>query len=200
MFDASLRNVKDRLAEPIAVRLGSVSPNALSLAALAVGIGAAVLAAEELYGWALVFWLANRMLDGLDGLIARLHDKQSDFGGYLDIVVDFVVYALVPIGLVFGAPTTERYLALALMLASFYINAASWMYLAAVLEKRGARDSQTSTTIVMPAGMIGGTETIIAYCAFLIIPARMTLLFSLFTVLVLVTVIQRLAWAWDRLR
>ncbi|MCK7519029.1 MAG: hypothetical protein MZV64_15540 [Ignavibacteriales bacterium] len=100
-------------------------------------------------------WLCgfrNRVLDGLDGLLARMHDKQSDFGGYVDILTDFVVYAALPIGLVAGSPSNERYLALAFMLASFYVNTASWMYLAAILEKRSARDPDTQTTIVMPAG------------------------------------------------
>ena len=128
-------------------------------------------------------------------MLARLHDKQDDFGGYLDILLDFVAYAAVPIGLVLASPTPERYLALAVMLATFYVNTASWMYLAAILEKRSSRDPETATTVVMPAGLIGGTETIIAYCLFLIFPADLILLFNIFTALVGVTILQRLVWA-----
>ncbi len=199
MFDASLRELKDRCGAPVARRLPGISPALLSLVALVVGVGAAIFAAQGRYGWALAFWLLNRALDGLDGLIARQHAKQTDFGGYLDIVVDFFVYAVMPIGLVLGASTPERYLALAFLLASFYVNSASWMYLAAILEKRRAHDAQTMTTIVMPVGLIGGAETVVAYCLFLAFPARMTLLFCLFAALVLVTVIQRLIWAWRKL-
>jgi phosphatidylglycerophosphate synthase len=200
MFDLALRGAKDRLARPLARRLGGVPPNALTLAALAAGFGAALLAASGWPAWALLLWLTNRALDGLDGRVARLHDRQTDFGGYFDIVAEFLVYALIPIGLVWGDPTLERYLALAWMLASFYVNAASWMYLAAVLEKRGAHAAQTRTTIVMPAGIVGGTETIVAYGLFLIFPTRITVLFGAFTLLVLFTVVQRLAWAWRSLR
>ncbi|MBK6433761.1 CDP-alcohol phosphatidyltransferase family protein [Candidatus Amarolinea dominans] len=72
----------------------------------------------------------SRILDGLDGMLWRhLTQQQTDFGGYLDIVADFVVYAAVPIGLFLGRATTELGVGLALLLGSFYINAASWMYL-----------------------------------------------------------------------
>ncbi|MBN1666109.1 MAG: CDP-alcohol phosphatidyltransferase family protein, partial [Anaerolineales bacterium] len=113
MFDSYLRNVKDRLGEPLARRMGYLSPNAVTVIALFFGLGSAILAGYGLYLWAFAFWLINRALDGLDGLLARLHDRQDDFGGYLDILLDFVSYAALPIGLVVGAPTSERYLALA---------------------------------------------------------------------------------------
>lgn len=200
MFDASLRELKDRVAAPLTIRMEGVSPDLISLLALLVGVGTALFAAQGRYGWALVGWLLNRTLDGLDGLLARQHAKQSDFGGYFDIVVDFVVYAIVPVGLVVGAPTPSNYLALACLLTSFYVNSASWMYLAAILEKRHAHDARTMTTIVMPVGLIGGAETIVAYCLFLAFPARITLLFTIFATLVLITVIQRLVWAWRQLR
>lgn len=172
MFDSYLRNLKDRIGEPLARRMPNVAPNAITLAALLFGLGSAALAANGLFLWGLSFWLLNRTLDGLDGLLARLHNHQGDFGGYLDILFDFVVYAAVPIGLVLAAPTLEHFLALAVMLAAFYVNTASWMYLAAILEKRRLRDPETATTIVMPSGLIGGFETILAYGVFLLFPAH----------------------------
>jgi hypothetical protein len=106
-----------------------------------------------------------------------------------------VIYASLPIGLVFGSPSNGRYLALAFLLGSFYVNTASWMYLAAILEKRIAHNPNTQTTIVMPAGIIGGFETIIAYGIFLLFPSYITILFSIFGILVSITIIQRLIWA-----
>jgi len=199
MFDSSLRNVKDQLATPIAMRLGRVSPITVTLVGFAVGLGSAFLAARGAYLWAVVFWTANRALDGLDGLLARLHDSQSDFGGYLDILIDYFIYAAVPIGLVLSAPNDDLYLALAFMLATYYINGASWMYLAGILEKRNARGEDTTTTIVMPAGLIGGAETIVAYFVFLLFPDWMGVLFVIFGLLVFFTTIQRLIWAWRTL-
>ena len=196
MFDEPLRRFKDRVGRPLADRLSGVSPLAISALALVIGLLASFAAYKIHYATALALWLLNRILDGLDGLIARLHHRQSDFGGYVDILTDFAVYAALPIGLVVGSPSIERYLALSVLLASFYINAASWMYLAALLEKRAARVAGTQTAIVMPAGIIGGFESIIAYGIFLLFPAHITVLFSIFAALVIVTIIQRLIWAW----
>ncbi len=214
MFDTTLRKAKDRLGEPLAARMKGISPNAVSLAAFGAGILTAILAARGNFLWALVLWLVSRGLDGLDGLLARVHDKQSDFGGYLDILLDFVVYAAVPIGIVLGVPGSERYLALVFMLAAFYVNGASWMYLAAILEKRGSRFTgapaqsvegggdpaapPSMTSIMMPSGLVGATETILAYCAFLIWAHQAAILFTIFGAMVVFTTLQRLVWAWNK--
>jgi len=195
MFDTSIRRFKDRVGTPLAKRMNRVSPILISIVALIVGLFAAYMAFKQQYLWAFGLWYLNRALDGLDGLIARLHNKQTDFGGYVDILTDFVVYAALPIGLVAGLPSDEHYLALAFMLASFYVNTASWIYLAAILEKRAAHDSDMQTTIIMPAGLVGGFETVVAYGIFLLFPSSVILLFSVFSVLVLITIIQRLVWA-----
>ena len=195
MFDTPLRRLKDRAGTPLAKHMGSVAPLSLSVLALIVGLLASYAAYENLYFPALGLWILNRALDGLDGLIARLHSGQTDFGGYVDILTDFIVYALLPIGLVAGSPSDGRYLALAFMLASFYVNSASWMYLAAILEKRAVRGLDSQTSIIMPSGLIGGFETFVAYGLFLLIPAQIIWLFSIFGVLVFLTAGQRLVWA-----
>ena len=202
MLDHVLRGYKDRLLRPLAVALGRVSPNAITLLAMVIGLTAAVMAARQQYVLALALWLASRILDGLDGLSARLTHQQTDFGGYLDIVADFVVYAALPIGLFLGRATTELGVSLALLLGGFYINAASWMYLSAILEKRraGASARDELTTVTMPAGLVGGTETILFYAAFLIWPGALPWLFLTMAGLVLLGVLQRLWWAQRHLR
>ena len=202
MFDDLLRALKDRLLAPVARALGPSCPPALvSLAALAAGVTAAWLAAERSYAWALAAWLTNRVLDGLDGAVARAQGRASDLGGYLDLLCDFAVYALLPIGLVVGAPTTDGWRALAILLAAFYLNAASWMYLAAVLERRGqgAAASGQLTSVAMPPGLVAGTETIAFYTLLLLLPSRVVVIFLAMAALVLAGVVQRAVWAVRRL-
>lgn len=197
MLDHTLRSYKDDLLRPLAGRLGRVSPNAITGLALVVGLAAAGAAAQQWYGPALALWLANRVLDGLDGMVARAHARQSDFGGYLDIVLDFVVYAAVPIGLYLGNPSGGAAAALILLLSSFYVNAASWIYLSAILEKRavGAAARGELTTVTMPRGLVGGAETIIFYTAFLLWPGLLPWLFTAMAAMVGVGVLLRLGWA-----
>jgi phosphatidylglycerophosphate synthase len=200
MFDIKARRLKDKLFHPFAARLVSVPPVLMTLLALSTGLVAAYFAAKQSIALSFAMFLFSRFLDGFDGLIARIQGRQSDFGGYLDILFDFLIYAIVPIGLVLGHPSPQNYLVLAVMLASFYVNSTSWMYLSAILEKRAARDPDTQTTVVMPAGLIGGAETITIYCIFLLFPNWIAILFSLFAALVFVTALQRLTWAWKNIR
>ena len=195
MFDTYLRNTKDRIAEPIARRMVRISPNTISIIGVVFGITSALFAARSLYLWGLAFWLINRALDGLDGLLARLHHKQDDFGGYLDILLDFVAYAAIPLGFGLAAASQSIYLALAGLLSIYYLNTASWMYLAAILEKRAAHDPEIATTIVMPAGLVGGFETVVFYSLFFLLPQYLLLFFIVFSALIFITVIQRLIWA-----
>lgn len=197
MFDSWLRALKDRLLSPWLRHVSpAVHPNAVSLLAFALGVGAAASAWAQRYGLALVLWLASRLIDGVDGTLALVQGTQSDFGGYLDIVLDFIVYALIPIGIVWGHATADALRAASLLLAAFYVNAASWMYLAAILERRATGAASNSrTTVTMPSGLIAGAETIVFYALFLIFPTRVVLLFTVMAVLVALTVVQRLVWA-----
>jgi hypothetical protein len=52
----------------------------------------------------------------------------------------------------------------------------------------------------MPAGLIEGVETIVLYSLFLIFPNALPTLLTLTTVLVLITIAQRLVWAFGVLR
>lgn len=197
MFDAWLRAFKDRLLAPWLRHVGrTVHPALVSVAGFAVGLGAAFAAWHREYAIALLLWLASRVLDGVDGALARVQGTVSDFGGYLDIVFDFVVYALIPLALVAGSPAPGAVPEVAALLGVFYVNAAAWMYLAAILERR-RHDATTRgrTTIVMPPGLVGGAETIVLYSAFLIFPGHLRLLFAITGALVAVTVVQRLVWA-----
>jgi len=202
VFDDLLRRLKDRLLAPLARAVGTrVSPNAVTVASCVVGLGAAWLAARGAYRAGLALWLASRLLDGFDGALARVQGTQSDFGGYLDLLLDFVVYAAVPIGFVVGRPGVPLALAALALLGSFYVNAASWMYLSAVLERRaaGAAARGELTTVTMPPGLVAGTETVVLYASFFVFPGRLLELFVVMAALVLLTVVQRVLWATRRL-
>ena len=198
MVDKTLRQAKERILIPIAQRMGGVDPSLITWLAFGVGVGAAVSLWQQNYGIGILLWGLNRILDGLDGTLARTNQRQSDFGGYLDMVLDVVIYTIIPLGLTAGTGTVTAYLALAVLLGSFYINAASWMYLAALLEKRQAGASSTGeqTTITMPTGLIEGTETIVLFSLFILLPHYLVPLFYLMAALVLITAIQRLIWAY----
>ncbi len=202
MFDPYLRPVKDASLAPLARAVGgAVSPTAITMVAFAAGLGAALAAYAGMPLAALALWIVNRILDGLDGAYARMYRRDSSFGGYLDIVLDFIVYAAIPIGIAAHARQEALTFAALLLVASFYVNAASWMYLAALLEQRqqGAAVRGEATAVTMPPGLIGGTETVAFYIAFFVWPVYQRPLFHVMAALVLLTAIGRLFWAKRRL-
>ncbi|MBM3460962.1 MAG: CDP-alcohol phosphatidyltransferase family protein [Armatimonadetes bacterium] len=198
MIDRALRDVKDACLQPVARRMSSVSPNAITLVGFTLGLATAGFAAGGHFHMAVGLWLASRICDGLDGAVARAHGRQTDFGGYLDLLLDLVVYAAIPIGIAAWRPDTLVLFTLAVLLASFYVNLGSWLCLSAILEKRGRHDEQT--TITMPGGLIEGAETILFYCAFLLWPAHAATLFAVMAIGVLIGAAQRLIWASRSLR
>jgi len=140
----------------------------------------------------------NRMLDALDGAVARLGGRVSDLGGFLDLLADFTVYAAIPVALALrpDAPAGLRSDAL-LLLAVFYVNTAAWMVPAALLEKRGrgAATRGEPTSVTIPEGLVSGGETVLFYSLFFLFPAWQSGLFRAMAVLTAITVVQRLVWA-----
>lgn len=192
MLDPLLRPLKDRLLAPLAAL--PLPPLALTLLGMALGLAASLAAWRAAYGWALGLFWAGRLCDGLDGMIARRRGLQSDLGGYLDLMADFVVYAALVLGLALAQPTRPVLVALAFLLSSYYVNAASWMLLSALLP-RGR-----TTSLAMPVGLVGGAETMALYTLFLVFPGGLTVWFWLATALVTVGAGQRVAWAVRHLR
>ncbi|MDO8973632.1 CDP-alcohol phosphatidyltransferase family protein [Reyranella sp.] len=146
-----------------------ITANAVSVTGLAVGLGAVPLLAFGHYGVALLMILLNRLLDGLDGAVAR-HGRPTALGGYLDIVCDMTFYAAVPLGFALAQPDNAVWAAL--LLASFVCTCASFLGRAVLAAGRGERDPGTRgrKSFFHSAGLMEGTETILAFVLFCLLP------------------------------
>jgi phosphatidylglycerophosphate synthase len=198
MLDGPLRPLKDRVLGPL-VRgpLRTVSPLAVTAVALAAALGAGVAAWSSAPGVAVGLWLLSRLADGLDGAVARHQNRAGDRGGLVDIVADTIGYAIVPLGIAAGIDTRQAWVVVAVLLATFYVNAVSWTYLAALLEKRaaGADATGATTSTIMPRGLVEGTETILFFTLALAWPAAAPALLAAMAAAVAVTVAERLWWS-----
>lgn len=138
------------------------------------GFGAGVLAMAALaLGWmqlGLVFILLNRLLDGLDGAMARVAGP-TDRGAFLDIGCDFLFYALIPLGFAFADPA-QNALPAAVLIAAFVGTGSSFLAFASIAAKRGlsARD-YPSKGIYYLGGLTEGAETIGVFVAMCLWPA-----------------------------
>src|SRR6059058_138882 len=71
-------------------------PNLITLLALCAGLTAIRLAVEQKLEWALAAIVFAALLDGIDGLVARLLKGTSRFGAELDSLADFVNFGVAP--------------------------------------------------------------------------------------------------------
>ena len=85
---------------------GRVTPDQLTFFGFIIGLLAIPLLAMNWYTTALVMILANRILDGLDGTLAR-QTKSTDAGGFLDITLDFIFYSAVIFGFALANPAAN---------------------------------------------------------------------------------------------
>lgn len=203
MLDASLRPVKDRLLAPFARHLGErVPPVAISSIGLVVGLAAAGAAWQSRPVLAVVLFLVGRVADGLDGLVARERRSSSDVGGLVDFVFDTIVYAAIPLGIAAGIDERTTWIATAVLLATFYLNAVSLGYVAALLEKRalGATGGRRVTSATLPRGLVEGTETILLFTLALAAPRLATTVWWIMATAVLITALERVRWASQVLR
>lgn len=203
MLDSTLRPVKDRMLGPIARGpVGVLPPVAISTIGLALTLAAAVAASQRMAVLGLGLWLLGRIADGLDGLVARSRQSDSDIGGLIDIVFDVIGYAAVPVGIAFGVDDRAGWVATGVLLATFYVNATSWAYLSALLEKRsvGAPRTGRSTAVSIPRGLVEGTETIVFFSVALLFLDAATTVWWIMAAAVVVTTAERLRWAVRALR
>jgi phosphatidylglycerophosphate synthase len=187
----------DRLGQGLA-RAG-ISADAVTLAGLGLGLAAAITIALKLDGVALVLFGLNRLLDGLDGAIAR-STRRTDRGGFLDIVCDFAIYGAVPLAFALRDPGAFT-LPAAALLFSFYVNGASFLAFAAVAAKRGmSSDIRGIKSIYFTAGFMEGTETILFFAAMILLPGYFPVLAYAFAGLTVMSALARITLAWHAFR
>ena len=197
MLDGWMRRWMDPGLDAAGRRLAArgATADGVTLAGLALGLAAAGVIALGGPGWAaLMPLLASRMADGLDGAVARARGK-TDFGGYLDIVCDFVFYAAIPMAFVLRDPGANA-VAGAFLLASFYVNGTTFLGYAVLAEKRGmATRARGEKSLYFTAGLLEGTETIGFFVILCLVPGLFAPLAWVFGALCFVTAGARVALA-----
>lgn len=172
-----------------------VSADMATLAGFCFGMAAAVLIVLG-YTWVAVLpLLVNRALDGLDGALARL-TSSTDRGAFLDISLDFVFYAAVPLAFAVCDPEANA-LAAAALLAAFVCTGISFLAFAIIAEKRGLKSTvYPSKSFYYLGGLTEGTETILCFVAMCLWPQHFAVIAYIYAGLCVLTTVTRLAAGW----
>ena len=170
MFDAAINSAIKPWWQWSAARFPArVSANFISLIGLLLGVACAISIAYGYTLLALLPLLLSRLCDGLDGALARARGA-TDLGAFLDIVLDFIFYALIPLSFAVLDPSANA-LAAAMLLASFIGTGISFLAFALIAERRGL----TSTAypqkgIYYLGGICEGFETIAFFVVLCLLP------------------------------
>ena len=182
---------KDQIARPLA-RAG-VSANALTWTGFAIGLLAAALISQGAFLGGLLAIGASRLCDALDGAVAR-QTRATDLGGFLDISLDFVFYASIPLAFAVADPGRNA-LAAAVLLASFVGTASSFLAFAVMAAQRGLHNTAVpDKSFYFLGGLTEGTETLAFFAACCLWPAHFAALAYGFSVLCALTLASRIVW------
>ncbi len=198
MFDRQLLALTKPVVDSVAKRLSDigVTANQVSLTGFALGMIAAVLIAHGEIMSAIIPLLLNRLLDGIDGAVARFAGP-TDRGAFLDITLDFLFYAAVP--LAFGFCNPERNaLASAVLLASFIGTGVSFLAYAIMAEKRGEKSTAyPSKSFYYLGGLTEGFETVACFVAMCIWPQHFAIIAYVYATMCCATTLTRLVAGWQ---
>lgn len=193
---AALAPALDAVARPLARR--GVSADAVTMAGFSIGIAAAVAIAwgAPLAGLALL--LASRFCDGLDGALARL-TQATDRGAFLDITLDFIFYASIPLAFAIADPASNA-LAAAVLLAAFIGTGSSFLAFASLASVRGLKSlAHPNKGLYYLGGLTEATETLLCFALMCVWPPWFAPIAYGFAVLCAVTIATRLVVAWRTL-
>jgi phosphatidylglycerophosphate synthase len=196
VLDSFARRLIDRPLASIARPLlaAGIGANAVTLVGFAFGAGAAAAIACELYLLGLGLLLANRLADGLDGAVARVRGA-TDFGGFLDILLDFLVYNALAVGFALAQPA--NLVPALVLLLSFVGTGTSFLAYAILAAKRGlTHERQGRKSFYYLSGLAEGSETLLFFSLACLLPQHFPLLAWIFAGLCLLTTLGRVAQTW----
>jgi phosphatidylglycerophosphate synthase len=170
------------------VRAG-IGADAITIAGFAIGLAAATAIAMRAYTLGLALLLASRLADGLDGAVARL-TQPTDRGAFLDIALDFLFYASIPLAFALADPPANA-LPAAVLLAAFIGTGSSFLAYAVLAERRGQPPSP-GKGIVFLGGLTEATETLICFGLMCVWPDRFAWWAYGFAALCVLTIASRI--------
>lgn len=192
----ALKPALDAVAHHLVAR--GVGADAVTLTGFAIGLaGSGAIALQQpLAGLALI--AIGRLCDGLDGAVARL-TQPTDRGAFLDITLDFLFYASVPLAFALADPAANA-LPAAVLLAAFIGTGSSFLAFAVLAERRGLHSSAyPNKGLYYLGGLTEGSETLICFALMALWPAHFAWWAYGFAALCALTIASRLFAGWSLL-
>lgn len=172
-----------------------IGADAITVVGFAIGMAAAAAIALGFPLSGLSLLLASRACDGLDGTVARL-TQPTDRGAFLDITLDFLFYAAIPLAFAIADPARNA-LPAAVLLAAFIGSGSSFLAFSALAERRGLKNIEyPKKGIYYLGGLTEATETLVCFSLMCLAPQWFALWAYGFAALCSITVLTRVHAGW----
>jgi phosphatidylglycerophosphate synthase len=170
-----------------------VRPEGLTVAGFVVGAAGCVAIVGEYYALALACLALNRLADLFDGAIARA-SRVTDYGGFLDILLDLLIYSGFVLAFAVGRP--ENALPAAVLIYTFLATGASFLAAANIAARRGiTREPPERKSFFYKAAIAEGAETTAYLAAICLFPEQFAVITYVFAAICWVSVGGHILWA-----
>lgn len=200
MLDAYLRPIIDPPLNALGKKLLNFgfTANIMTFIGFICGLFSILSIIFHHYHLAAFFIICNRLADGLDGAIAR-NSQLTDFGGFLDIVCDFIIYSGVVFA--FGATRPENIFYASFLIFSFIGPITSFLAYAIIASKRQiSTQKRGKKSFYYLGGICEGTETAGVLILLCLMPEHFNKICIVFALMCWITTLGRIYNAWDDFR
>ena len=160
-----------------------LTPNNVTILALLLGVSTSIFLYFDMQIIAVTLLWVSGYLDAVDGAMARRSNSSSSFGTLLDIVSDRIVE--VSIVLVLGLKFVDLRYNLIVLTVCILMSMTIFLTVGALSEKKGVK------SFYYQAGVVERSEGFIFFSLMILIPSYLGIITNIFSILIIITAIQR---------
>lgn len=160
-----------------------LTPNNVTILALLLGVSTSIFLYFDMQIIAVTLLWVSGYLDAVDGAMARRSNSSSSFGTLLDIFSDRIVE--VSIVLVLGLKFVDVRYNLIVLTVCILMSMTIFLTVGALSEKKGVK------SFYYQAGVVERSEGFIFFSLMILIPSYLGIITNIFSILIIITAIQR---------
>ena len=160
-----------------------LTPNNVTILALLLGVSTSIFLYFDMQIIAVTLLWVSGYLDAVDGAMARRSNSSSSFGTLLDIVSDRIVE--VSIVLVLRLKFVDVRYNLIVLTVCILMSMTIFLTVGALSEKKGVK------SFYYQAGVAERSEGFIFFSLMILIPSYLGIITNIFSILIIITAIQR---------
>ena len=160
-----------------------LTPNNVTILALLLGVSTSIFLYFDMQIIAVTLLWVSGYLDAVDGAMARRSNSSSSFGTLRDIVSDRIVE--VSIVLVLGLKFVDVRYNLIVLTVCILMSMTIFLTVGALSEKKGVK------SFYYQAGVAERSEGFIFFSLMILIPSYLGIITNIFSILIIITAIQR---------